>query len=329
MMQISRVKNERSAHGISVALCTYNGENYLMCQLDSISNQTLLPTELVVIDDCSNDKTTTLIEDFSITAPFEVRIYKHQKREGIIRSYSEAISDCRCEYIAPCDQDDYWLPNKLETLYHEFTAHDNTTENVVLVYSDIEVVDETLRRTGKTFLEHQGLRHMEQNQIGFCIVQNTVSGCSCMFRSNLKPIILPIPNEAILHDWWISLVSSYSGRINYINTSTILYRQHDSNTLGSKNRYDAEFFKRLINIKRLLTDLDITFTKSVKQVAALQNRLDRNGMSRNQLVESYLEALNQGRIRRIIVVIKYRIRRVGIIRNIVFIVSLLRYKKTI
>ena len=131
---------------ISVAMCTYNGEQYLREQLDSIAKQTRLPDELVVSDDGSIDKTLKLIEEFASSSPFPVRISVNDKNLGTTRNFEKAIWSCEGEVIALCDQDDIWHVKKLE-LVEALMA---SAASVGLVISDAELVDAASRRRGRS-----------------------------------------------------------------------------------------------------------------------------------------------------------------------------------
>jgi len=101
---------------LSVAMCTYNGEQYLQEQLDSIIAQTRLPNEVVVCDDGSTDATLQILDEFQETAPFPVRIYRNGTRLGPTKNFEKAIKLCSGNVIALSDQDDVWMPHKLERL---------------------------------------------------------------------------------------------------------------------------------------------------------------------------------------------------------------------
>ena len=105
---------------ISIALCTYHGERFLQEQLDSFLQQTRLPDELVVCDDGSTDLTVPILEAFGVQAPFPVRLSINSQNLGFTKNFEKAISLCRGEIIAMSDQDDVWLPEKLEKFEQVF-----------------------------------------------------------------------------------------------------------------------------------------------------------------------------------------------------------------
>src|SRR5262245_48111587 len=116
----------------SVAMCTYNGSRYLSAQLDSIGTQTRPPDELMICDDGSVDDTVQLIEKFADSAPFVVRLEVNSANLGSTKNFEKAIQRCKGDLIALADQDDVWLPRKLELLEAEFQR----SPNVGLVFSD-------------------------------------------------------------------------------------------------------------------------------------------------------------------------------------------------
>ena len=101
---------------ISIAMATYNGEKYIKEQLQSLSNQTSLPFELVVGDDGSTDATLDILKEFCAHAPFPVRIHQNQANLGFARNFLDTARRCKGDWIAFCDQDDVWLPDKLATV---------------------------------------------------------------------------------------------------------------------------------------------------------------------------------------------------------------------
>ena len=127
---------------ISVALCTYNGERFLAEQLASIASQTRLPDELICCDDGSTDGTVAVLESFAATVPFPVRIVRNERNLGSNENFAQAIFLCQGELIALCDQDDRWLPRRLEVEAQALDAH----AEAQLVFSDGEMLGETGER---------------------------------------------------------------------------------------------------------------------------------------------------------------------------------------
>src|SRR5262245_33463585 len=131
---------------ISIALCTYNGAKFLSSQLESYLVQTQMPDEVVVCDDRSNDQTVEILKAFAERAPFSVRVLVNDQNLGSTKNFEKAISLCSGEFIFLSDQDDIWNPDKIEKM----TAPFENDPDVGLVFSDVELVDESLTFEGKT-----------------------------------------------------------------------------------------------------------------------------------------------------------------------------------
>ena len=127
---------------ISVAMATFNGERFLREQLDSIAGQSLLPSELVVTDDSSSPGTLDIVREFRSQVSFPVRIHKNESRLGYRANFFKAFSLCTGDVIALCDQDDVWMPNKLERLSSAFSDDDVllAIHNVTLVDSNLKII---------------------------------------------------------------------------------------------------------------------------------------------------------------------------------------------
>lgn len=98
---------------LSIAMCNYNGAQYLQQQLNSISAQTRLPDELFICDNCSSDTTVEIIYGLSRKAPFPVRLYLNEVNLGTTRNFAKTIGLCEGDVIALSDQDDVWHQDKL------------------------------------------------------------------------------------------------------------------------------------------------------------------------------------------------------------------------
>ncbi|HEV2859955.1 MAG TPA: glycosyltransferase family 2 protein [Pyrinomonadaceae bacterium] len=219
---------------LSVALCTYNGEQYLAEQLDSLAAQTRPPDELVACDDHSTDRTPDIIRDFAARAPFPVHLHVNPDNVGSTRNFDRAVRLCRGEVIALCDQDDVWHPLKLGRFEEVFS----TDPSVGLVFTDAEVVDESLRPTGARLwdatFDPEERRLMKEGRAFDVLAQhNVVTGATMAFRSRLRDVALPIPDsDAFIHDGWIALTVAAVSRVEALAEPLVKYRQHAGQQIG-------------------------------------------------------------------------------------------------
>lgn len=216
---------------LSIALCTYNGAVYLEEQLESIAAQTRIPDELVISDDQSTDDTLRLIEEFAATAGFPVRFSVNESNLGTAKNFEKAISLCRGDVIVLSDQDDVWHSDKLESIEHIFEAK----PQISLVFSNAELVDETLRLFDKTLFDWVHFDDQKQRLVksgralDVQLRENLVCGCTVAFRANLKELVLPISGDGpLIHDGWIMLLIAAVGEIDFINRPLLKYRQHSA-----------------------------------------------------------------------------------------------------
>jgi glycosyltransferase involved in cell wall biosynthesis len=220
---------------ISIALCTYNGSRYLKEQLESIAGQTRPPDELIIRDDRSTDDTVEIARRFAETASFLVQVHVNSENVGSTRNFELAIEDCSGDIIALSDQDDLWMPRRLERLESEFAAD----PRVGLVFSDAELTDENLSPLGvrlwrETFKRRDQGEFEAGRAVDVLLQYNVVTGATMAFRSSLRPAILPIPKlTEFIHDGWISLVAALTSRVRFVREPLIKYRQHPGQQLGA------------------------------------------------------------------------------------------------
>ena len=222
---------------IEILLSTYNGEQFLSEQIESIITQSFTDWKLIIRDDGSTDSTKSIIDHYCRLFP--EKIFKLNGRTdniGVIRSFELLLSECKSDYIMFCDQDDVWLPNKIEISFQEIKRLESmyTANYPLLVHTDLIVVDEELRTVNSSFWSFTQLNPdiIEQNKY-FLGIANCVTGCTMLFNSAAKKVALPFPNNCLMHDAYIALTVKKHGYMAHIAEPTIKYRQHSKNKLGA------------------------------------------------------------------------------------------------
>ena len=186
---------------LSIAMATWNGARYLREQLDSFRGQTRLPDEVVVCDDHSTDGTATILEEFRRTAPFPVNVSINPKQVGYVGNFEQAVRLCDGDLIFLSDQDDVWLPEKLA----EHEAVYRSRPEVGMVFSDATIVDSDLVPLSLSVYEYAGVtpkrlgRFAAGRGLDLFIRKPIAYGCAVSIRSDLRPLILPIPPHWV-HD---------------------------------------------------------------------------------------------------------------------------------
>ena len=186
---------------VSVAMCTYNGEQYLPQQLASIAVQEQMPDELVVSDDGSTDRTLAIVEAFAATAPFPVRLTRNPVNLGYSRNFIAAADRCSGEIIAFADQDDVWSPRKLLRLAGIFRAE----PAVEGIFSDGDLLDPSGNLIGRTlwasfrFGAADRARFRSGHAVDALLRRNVVTGMAFAVRASCRPLLRQMPASGI-HD---------------------------------------------------------------------------------------------------------------------------------
>ena len=173
---------------MSVAMCTYNGADFLPAQLASIAGQTRRPDELIVCDDASTDQTRSLLESFARTSSIPVSLYFSDQNTGSVKNFQRAISLCTGDVIALSDQDDVWHTAKLELIEQAFQGN----PAVGLVFSDAELVDESLEPLHRRVWEAVGFDAHKQKlvrngkSLDVLITGWTVTGATMAFAISVE-----------------------------------------------------------------------------------------------------------------------------------------------
>jgi glycosyltransferase involved in cell wall biosynthesis len=227
---------------ILVLLPVYNGEKFLSEQIDSILAQTHQNLRLICRDDGSSDASLKILQSCAASHPDKVQLLQDNKGNlGAAGSFSELMQWALVHsgvdsnvYVALADQDDTWHVEKLERcLRAMIKAEYSSPGKPVLVHSDLKVVNAVGGKIAPSFMRYQGL-DPTRTQLSAQLVSNTVTGCTSLMNLMLLKKALPIPNQVIMHDWWLSLVASKFGRLIFLPQALVNYRQHGRNTLGAR-----------------------------------------------------------------------------------------------
>lgn len=219
-------------------MCTYNGASYLKEQLDSFLRQTRLPDEIVVCDDCSQDGTVKILKDFAAKSPFPVHVHVNDTNLGLTKNFEKAIGKSTGDIIFLSDQDDVWLPERLE----KFEAAFEKDPNVGLVFCDAHLVNEKLEPLNCRNWELVGFNgklqemFVQGSSFPILLYHNVISGFSMAFRAEYKKLISPIPDNLnlLIYDHWIGILMSSVSKLDLITEPLVKYRQHSKQQIGAR-----------------------------------------------------------------------------------------------
>ena len=302
-----------------VVLPTFNGEKFLLSQLDSIGNQSLSPARIIISDDGSSDSTLNIIHQWSMSNHIPVTLLPNDgNRLGSCRNFEKLLAYSSADYVMLADQDDIWDLNKAEDLIHILNQNEKIYgSNIpILVHSDLRIVNELDQIIAYSFFQFQHLNPIADDWLSISL-QNVVTGCSCVVNRACIDKCLPFCSETILHDWWLALVTSKFGKIIYTPTCYVSYRQHSNNVVG------ATGFKNMI-IKRITklyrdSSIDSWIGPGLYQLHSFNRRYESDGSVTSKLIS---DLISRNSFARINAALKLRLSKHGKIRTLVFYIIL-------
>ena len=209
-----------TAPRVSVAMCTYNGAQFVTAQLESILNQTCRDLEVVIVDDASTDETPDILERFQ-HKDSRIRLLRNEVNQGFLKNFERALDACSADIIALADQDDIWFENKIEVLLGEL-------DDNLLVYSNVSLIDELGEPLDAVF---PSVKRLSGHCALALIMNNCVTGHACLIRRELLNQALPFPEGVRVHDQWLAIVAAASGRLRASDQFLSLYRKHSNNAV--------------------------------------------------------------------------------------------------
>jgi glycosyltransferase involved in cell wall biosynthesis len=228
---------------ISVCIAAYEGERFIAAQLRSILAQLSDVDEVIVVDDHSSDKTC---EQVRCLADSRIRLIQNDDNQGVAASFERAISVASGKIIFLSDQDDVWMPGKVNAVLRVFEAQPRTT----LVATDAVLIDEEGKPLGRYYAQRGTFR----SGLFANLIRCKYLGCTMAFRSELIAKVIPFPTGSdVLHDIWIGVVNSISsGTTCYLDEPLVWYRRHAAAVTGSHLSLRRKITIRLHLVKAIL-----------------------------------------------------------------------------
>jgi len=302
---------------VTILMATYNGEKYLCEQLDSILKQTHTNWQLVISDDGSTDVTLSILQKYQREFADKINLLPTVCRFGSAKgNFLHLMKQSPPGYAMFCDQDDIWDDDKIEKTLAALkqTETDVARDCPLLVFSDLCVVNADLQPIANSFMRFSGLNG-NRTALHQLLIQNVVTGCTAMMNDRLRRLALETRDETdiLMHDWWLALIASAFGKICFINTTTISYRQHGSNAVGAKNTHSIGYVIRKIFVhNNMRTALRMT----AKQADLFFNTYhDRLSEQQRELVQKYAQIYTQRKLKRILFIFKHKVFKNGFMRK--------------
>ena len=238
---------------VDVLVATYNGEKYIKQQIESLLNQTYKNIQIYISDDCSTDGTRQILKEYENNN--RIKIFYQEKNLGYVGNFEFLLHQVKSNLYMLCDQDDVWKKEKIEKSVEKLKS-----EDLDLVFGDLEVVDENLNTIYSSYNKYMHMSEKIENYYQDYRLQylyNCMTGCTMLSKRKYLDKILPLPKNSkyMIHDYWIGLIVSLNGKVGYLNTPYILYRQHGKNQVGTKKA--SKTCKKLKEIRDFSIDIRI------------------------------------------------------------------------
>ncbi|MFI4962386.1 MAG: glycosyltransferase family 2 protein [Legionellales bacterium] len=302
---------------VVLLMATYNGEQFLASQLDSIVAQTHTNWELWVSDDASEDKTWNILKEYQERLGGDKVHMQSGPGKGFAANFLSLITNPRAKgsFYAYSDQDDFWEPYKLQRAIDWLATI--PSDRPALYCSRTRLIDEKGLDIGYS--------QLFKKEPGFlnALVQNIAGGNTMVFNQAALELLRKSGENLsiVAHDWWTYLlVSGADGALLYEPNPSVRYRQHNHNVMGSNLGWQARFMRIFMMLKgrsKNWNDLNIQALMSVESVLTEKNR---------QVVQKFKSIKNSPLLFRVIHTKKLGIYRQTLLGNIGLVVATLLKK---
>lgn len=300
---------------VYILLAAYNGRPFIREQIDSLLMQDYPSIKIVLSDDGSSDGTDQILDEYAQKFPSKILRYRSGVRFGCAQKhFMHLLGQFQNHpYIMFCDQDDVWHTDKVSKTLKAMQQLENGKQVPALVHTDLRVVDGALQEISPSFWRHSNLdgSRLALNQL---LVQNVVTGCAMMINSSLAQLACKsIPDEMLMHDWWLALIASICGKSGYLSETTIDYRQHGSNSVGAKDVRSGSY----LHFRLTSASMRNALKENIKQAEALL-ALFKERMPDQQivLIEAFIKSQSAPLLVRDYLYVKYGLLKYGTVRKV-------------
>lgn len=222
---------------ITVVLAAYNGQKFLLEQLESIYNQSIRVNEVIIVDDNSTDDTVVIIKKFIEDNKLadSWHLYQNEKNLGYKLNFKKAIGYATGDIIILSDQDDVWESDKVDEIKKVFEKTSALAVNTSFRFIDEEGKFVHVKESdNNNNLLMENIAPKDIKSINFeTIIRNNISpGCTMAIRKELAEIFLNSSKGVLPHDWELNIIASFYGQLYFYNSKLTRYRIHDKNEIG-------------------------------------------------------------------------------------------------
>ena len=299
---------------LQILLATYDSSRYLGGQLESILAQDVQDFEILIHDGGSTDGTPELIESFQRKFPEKI-VFLGSAEASAMENFALLLNRSEAGLVMFSDHDDVWKPGKISrTLakYRKMSASSGT-RTPLMVFTDSEVTDSALNVISTSLMRYAHLDPCGLS-VNRLLAQNVASGNTMLLNRALLELALPIPEEAVMHDHWITLVAAALGQIGFLDEATLYYRQHADNVFGA---FPYALYPLLKKLRMGRNKLRERFDRNILQAAAFGRRYaDRLAPADREMLAALGNWSSLGFFARRKLLLRYHISKSGFLRNL-------------
>lgn len=235
---------------IQILLATHNGARYIETQLESLIMQQFDADdkyEILISDDGSTDGTYELLMEYQERYPAVISVLPKYRSGSAMKNFLRLIRRSDGDIVFFCDQDDYWMPTKVERTIEAF----DSMEIPEMVFTDAYIADENLKIIEA---DERGLQTHFSGELTLqkLLVQNYIMGCTvAVNRKLLDGVIRDDYPGMEMHDWWLAIYAKSFGKINHVREQLMKYRQHGDNEVGAKDLNSRRYIRAHLNGKEI------------------------------------------------------------------------------
>jgi glycosyltransferase involved in cell wall biosynthesis len=312
---------------ISILLASYNGEKYIKEQIESLLAQTMQDFKLFINDDRSTDGTFAIISKYAEMYPEKITASQNEGNSGGAKhNFMKMMIKHKDDYIMLCDQDDVWLPEKIEKSLKKIREMEALygKGTPLMSYADLAVTDENLNVIAPSY-QKMSNKCFSKNAVRNLLTMNVAAGCTQIYNRALADLFSAEPVFMEAHDWWAALTVSVFGKADTVPEPVILYRQHGNNDIGAKKTLS---FRYILYVVKNLDKMTGIINGSYRQAGSL---LQLYGPilseAQKEMLGAYASVPSLSRMGRLGTVFKYKTFMHGTARKTAQIMILLKERR--
>ncbi len=307
---------------VDILISTYNGERFVAEQLESILAQSNREWRILIRDDGSGDRCRDICADYRQKYPERIQLVEDRLGNlGVVRSFGQLLLQSSAPYVMFCDQDDFWLPEKVDIQLQEIRRLEamQGPGQPIAVFTDALVVDTNLRPVSGSLLRYINRQGDRGRALHRLCVEGNCYGCTMILNRALVRRIGHMPSGVISHDWWAGLVAASFGTLAFLGCAPIKHRRHAANVSASKKNS----WQRYLRDRPTLDRHRVWINRVLAQCEAFARTYsaDLHGEP-GRMFADLSRVRNSGWLTRRLLLFRHRVRVTGLGRNLGFFLAI-------